>query len=80
MKHTITKVSAIISAILLTTAFTTTTANAKTAYHVYLKDGVCKIDMRNPKEWKKAKGADWQFVGKDSTRSGAKKKAKNIGC
>lgn len=55
-------------------------ATAKTEYHVYIKNGSCEIDMRTPSEWKKARGSSWQYIGKDSTRSGAKKIKDKAGC
>lgn len=77
MKHIITTT---VSAVALAAALVSVNASAKTEYHVYMKNGSCEIDMRTPEEWKKARGSGWSYVGKDTTRSGAKKQAKKVGC
>ncbi|MCO4762499.1 MAG: hypothetical protein KC502_13395 [Myxococcales bacterium] len=58
------------------------TAFAGTKYYVYKKKGTnkCEITTRDQAKFKRAKGSSWQFVGVDSTRSGAKKIAKGAGC
>lgn len=57
-------------------------AFAGSKYYVYKKKGTnkCEITMRNQSAFRKAKGSSWQFVGVDTTRSGAKKIAKGAGC
>ena len=57
-----------------------TPAQAGTDYHVYIKDGECTIETRDPDTFKKQRGSSWEYIGKDTTRSGAKKIAKNAGC
>lgn len=57
-----------------------TSAQAGTNYHVYVKDGKCTIETRDPDTFKSQRGSSWKFIGKDTTRSGAKKIAKNAGC
>jgi len=51
-------------------------AFGKTYYHVYKKKKTtkCEITTRTPDQFRKAKGSSWKFLGKDTTRSGAKKK------
>ncbi len=53
-----------------------------TKFYVYKKQGTnkCEITMRDQAKFKQAKGSSWQFVGVDTTRSGAKKIAKGAGC
>ena len=60
----------------------TGSAFAGTEYHVYKKKGTskCEITTRTPDKFRKAKGSSWKFIGKDSTRSGAKKIFKSNGC
>lgn len=58
----------------------TTQANAKTEYHVYKKGSSSKCDISVKSPDKSGKSSSWQFIGKDTTRSGAKKIGKNIGC
>ena len=57
-------------------------AYARTYYHVYKKKGTskCEITMRNPKAFRSAKGSSWKFIGKSTTRSGAKKIYRGAGC
>lgn len=67
---------------LAATFFFSSAAYAGTKYYVYKKKGTskCEITMRDQAAFKKAKGSSWQFVGVNSTRSGAKKIAKGAGC
>lgn len=53
-------------------------ANAATEYYVYKKGSECEISMSSPDKF--ARGSSWKYVGKDSTRSGAKKVGKSAGC
>ncbi|WP_296405591.1 hypothetical protein [Psychrobacter sp.] len=57
-----------------------TSAQAGSTYHVYMKDGECTIELRDPETFKNQRGSNWKFIGKDTTRSGAEKIAKNAGC
>ena len=58
-------------------------AFGKTYYHVYQKKNKttkCEITTRTPDQFRKARGSGWKFLGKDTTRSGAKKIFKKSGC
>lgn len=73
------RILAALSLIIAGTTFATS-AQAGTEYHVYIKNGECTIETRDPETFKKQRGSDWQFIGKDSTRSGAEKIADKAGC
>ena len=51
-------------------------------YYVYKKKGSnkCELTMRDPGKFKRAKGSSWNFVGKSTSRSTAKKIGKRAGC
>lgn len=68
------------AAVILAMVSVTNTANAKTEYHVYKKgsSSTCDISMKSPD--KSGKSSSWKYIGKDSTRSGAKKIGKSVGC
>ena len=72
----------IISKALIAICFTTivSTASAGTTYHVYKKgsSSTCDISTKSPDKFNK--GSKWTPIASDSTRSGAKKKGKKLGC